>query len=193
MRIKKSWPLAVLAAALSAPALAATENYTLDPEHTFPSFEADHMGISLWRGKFNGNSGKATFDKATGTGTVNITVDMASVDFGHDKLNTWAVGPDFFDTAKYPTATYQGKFAGIVKGVPTRVEGQLQLRGITKPVTLKINSFKCIQHPMFKRDYCGADASATINREEFGIIAGKPYGFSMNVVLRIQVEALQDQ
>lgn len=173
-------------------ALAAPVTYIVDPTHTFPSFEADHMaGLSVWRGKFNKNSGKVMLDKAAGSGSVDITVDTASIDFGLDEMNEHAMKEDFFDVAKYPQAFYKGKLEGFSKGAPSRVVGELALRGVTRPVTLKIVSFKCMPHPMFKREVCGADALATIKRDEFGMDAGKPYGFSMDVTLRIQIEALQ--
>ena len=95
-----------------------------------------------------------------------------------------------FDVAKYPQAIYKGKLDGFANGVPSRVVGNLTLHGATRPVVLQINSFKCIPHPMFKREVCGADALAVLNREEFGMDAGKPYGFSMDVTLHIQVEAI---
>jgi polyisoprenoid-binding protein YceI len=185
--------LGFAAAALAActVAMAAPAEYIIDGDHTYPSVEADHMGISLWRGKINKTSGRVLLDKTAGTGTVDLTIDLSSIDFGQEKLNEWAVGKDFFDVAKYPQATYKGKLEGFNNGVPSRVVGELTLRGVTKPVTLKVNSFKCIPHPMAKRDYCGADALATIKRDEFGLTAGKDYGFSMDVVLRIQVEALK--
>jgi polyisoprenoid-binding protein YceI len=81
----------------------------------------------------------------------------------------------------------------VQNGVPTRVDGELNFHGVTKPVTLKLDRFKCIPHPMLKRDYCGADALVTIKRDEFGLAAGKDYGFSMDVALRIQVEAIAAQ
>ena len=197
----KSFLLSVLslAAACSAvpSAMAAPVTYTLDPTHTFPSFEADHMGISIWRGKFNTSSGKVTLDKAADTGaviggTVDITIDLASVDFGHDGLNEHAKGPDLFDIAKYPQATYHGTLAGFEDGRPTRLVGELTLHGVTRPVELEISLFNCVPHPMIKREQCGADASGTIERDDFGIDAGKDYGFDMTVPLRIQVEALHD-
>lgn len=172
-------------------ARAAPVTYHIDPDHTFPSFDADHMGVSIWRGKLNKTSGKVTLDKAAGAGTVDITIDTASIDFGHDKLNAWAVGAEFFDATRYPLATYKGKLEGFANGAPSRVVGDLTLHGITRPVVLKINSFKCIPHPLLKRELCGADALATFNRDEFGLDAGKPYGFKMDVTLRIQVEAIQ--
>lgn len=193
MTIRTSKTLApLLLALLAGAAHAAPVAYTIDADHTFPSFEADHMaGLSVWRGKFNKSSGKVTLDKAAGAGTVDITIDTASVDFGHDKLNSWATGADFFNTAKYPQARYQGKLVGFKKGVPTKVDGQLTLNGVTKPVVLQIKSFKCMPHPMFKREVCGADALGVFKRDAFGLGAGKDYGFSMDVTLRVQVEALQ--
>ncbi len=172
-------------------AFAAPVAYDIDPHHTFPSFEADHMGVSVWRGKLNTSSGKVVLDKTAGTGTVNINLDPASIDFGHDQLNRWALGADLLDVAKYPTASYKGTLEGFNQGVPTRVVGELTLHGVTRPVALAIQSFKCIPHPMLKRELCGADVLASFNRDEFGIDAGKAYGFKMDVTLRIQVEAVQ--
>jgi polyisoprenoid-binding protein YceI len=170
---------------------AAPVTYQIDPSHTFPSFEADHMGgVSVWRGKFNKNSGKIVMDKAAGTGSLEVVVDMDSIDYGFDAMNTKAKSPELFDTAKYPTAVYQGKLDGFVNGAPTKVVGELTMHGVSKPLTLQINSFKCITHPMFKRELCGADALGTLNREDYGINAGKGYGFNMAVTLRIQVEAM---
>jgi len=172
-------------------ALAAPVTYEIDPSHTFPSFEADHMGISVWRGKINKSSGKVVLDREAGSGNVDIAIDLASIDFGQDQLNTWANGKDFFDVKRFGArAQYRGKLAGFQNGAPTEVQGELTMHGVTQPVTLKLNSFKCIPHPMLKREVCGADAAATINREAFGLTAGKDYGFSMDVALRIQVEAV---
>lgn len=170
---------------------AAPVQYTIDPAHTYPSFEADHMGISVWRGKINKNSGTVTLDREAGYGLVDVNIDLGSIDFGQDALNTWAQGPDFFDLAKYPKASYRGKLTAFVNGAPTAAVGELTLHGVTKPVALKINSFKCIPHPMLKRELCGADASAVFQRDQFGLVAGKDYGFNMDVTLRIQVEAVK--
>jgi polyisoprenoid-binding protein YceI len=106
-------------------------------------------------------------------------------------LNDELKDAKFFDTAKYPQATYKGELKDFANGAPTRATGQLTLHGITRPVDLKINSFKCMPHPMLKREVCGADVFATIDREDFGISLGKDFGFDMKVTLRIQVEAIQ--
>lgn len=188
--MKLTFIFAVLAAT-SGIAMAAPVSYDIDPNHTYPSFEADHMGISFWRGKFNRTTGTLVVDKAAGTGSVDVSIDMDSVDFGLDALNEHARTAEFFDAAKYPKATYKGRLEGFVDGSPTRVVGELTLHGVTKPVELKIDLFRCIPHPVYKRELCGADASAVLKRDEFGLVAGKDYGFSMDVNLRIQMEAIQ--
>ncbi|RYZ73414.1 MAG: polyisoprenoid-binding protein [Lysobacteraceae bacterium] len=177
--------------AVSGLAAAAPVSYQIDPAHTFPSFEADHMGISVWRGKFNTTSGSLVLDKVAGTGTVEVRIDIASVDFGLESMNEQATSAEFFDAARYPQATYRGRLLDFVDGAPTRVAGELTLHGVTRPLELKIVLFKCIPHPMFKRELCGADATATFQRDEFGLVAGKDYGFDMGVQLRIQMEAVQ--
>jgi polyisoprenoid-binding protein YceI len=185
--------MAALAFTFAGTAWGAPVTYKIDPDHTFPSFEADHMGISVWRGKLNKSSGTVTFDKATGNGSVDIATDLASIDFGQNQLNSWARGTEFFDVKKHPKAIYKGRFDGAANGAPAQVTGELTLHGVTRPVVLKINSFKCTPHPLFKRELCGADAIATFNRDEFGLGVGKEYGFDMDVVLRIQVEAIAAQ
>lgn len=190
----KKWMVALAIASVSSSAVAAADTYIIDPNHTYPSFEADHMaGLSVWRGKFNKTSGEITLDRAGKTGTVDVTIDTNSIDFGLDKMNEHAVKAELFDTEKYPQATYSGKLQGFVKGAPTRVVGDLTLRGVTKPVMLKIKSFKCMPHPVLKREVCGADAITTFKRDAFGMDAGKAWGFSMDVTLRIQVEAIMPE
>jgi len=99
----------------------------------------------------------------------------------------------FFDAAKYPTATYDGKLADFIDGAPTRVVGKLTLHGVTRPLDLKIEHFKCMPDMLVKpRERCGAEASATFDRADFGIDAGKSFGMDMKVSLQIQVEAVQD-
>jgi polyisoprenoid-binding protein YceI len=175
-------------------ALAAPASYQIDPQHTYPSFAADHLGgLSVWRGKFNRSSGTITLDKSAGTGAVDVRIDVTSADFGLDAMNEKAAGPELFDTAKYPTAQYKGKLVDFKDGAPTRIAGELTLRGVTKPLDLQVKSFKCMPHPLNKRELCGADAAASFKRDDFGMDAGKAYGFDMNVALQIQVEALKNE
>lgn len=181
--------LASIAALLGASAFAAPVTYTLDPNHTYPSFAADHFGgLSVWRGKFDSSSGKVVYDKEAKSGSIEVTVQMNSIDFGMPKLNEHAKSPEIFDAAKYPTATYMGKFTKWSGATPTEAEGTLTMHGVTKPVTLHIDSFKCQQNPQSKKEVCGADATATLNRADFGVDYGVKYGFKQEVQLQIQVE-----
>ncbi len=191
MSILSRFAPALFAMSFATPAAqAAPVTYNVDPTHTYPSFEADHMGISTWRGKFDRSSGSITMDSEAGTGSLTIVVDMKSADFGLEALNKTARSAELFDVAKYPKATFKGTLEGFAGGVPSRAVGTLEMHGKTNPVTLDIRKFKCIPHPMFKREACGADVYATLDREQFGMDAGKAYGFSMAVDLRIQVEAI---
>jgi len=181
--------LAFTAAVVSASAWAAPVTYVLDPSHTYPSFEADHMGgLSVWRGKFTATTGKVVYDKDAKAGSIDVTVDIASIDFGNAKLDEHAKSAEIFDAAKYPTATYTGKFSKWNGASPTEAEGTLTLHGVTKPVTLVIDSFVCKPSPMTKKEVCGADATATFNRADFGVNFGDKYGFKQEVKLQIQVE-----
>jgi polyisoprenoid-binding protein YceI len=173
-------------------ASAASTTYNVDPDHTHPSFEVDHFGgLSTWRGTFKKTSGTVQIDTVAKTGAVDVVIDTASVDFAHDKLNEHASGPEMLDSAKYPTAQYKGKFVEFADGAPKTISGNLTLHGITKPVTLTINSFKCFDHPMLKKQVCGADASGVFNRADFGVNYGQQYGFKQDVLLRIQVEGVK--
>jgi len=186
---KMALPAVVLA--LTGPALAEPVTYQIDPAHTYPSFESDHFGgVSTWRGKFDKTSGAVVLDREKGTGTVDVTVDTSSIDFGNPKLNEHTKSAEMFDVAKFPTATYKGTLTGFKNGVPTQVDGQFTLHGVTRPLTLTINSFKCMTYPD-KKEHCGADLSGILNRADYGISYGEKYGFKMDVKLAIQVEGVR--
>lgn len=187
--------LLLLLALLSVGAVSAPVTYNIDPDHTHPLFETDHYGLSVWRGLFKNTTGTISLDAAAATGTVDVQIDMTSVDFGLDKLNEVAVNssaPPILEATKYPLAHYKGTLTNFKNGVPTAVVGDLTMHGVTRPVTLRIDSFKCLEHhPVSNKAVCGADASATFNRADFGITVGQRYGFKMDVNLHIQVEAIR--
>ena len=186
--MKIALPLALASLAVGT-VVAAPVTYNIDPSHTYPSFETDHFGgVSVWRGKFTKSSGTIVMDPQAGTGTVDITIDTSSIDLGNPKLDEHTKTPDMLDVAKYPTATYKGKLAGFKNGAPTEIQGDFTLHGVTKPLTLKIDSFKCMTYPQDKKEHCGADASASFNRADYGLNFGDKYGFKMEVKLAIQVE-----
>lgn len=186
-------PLVVLTSVLFVGAASAAPiTYQVDPAHTYPSFEADHFGgLSVWRGKMTKTSGTIVLDAQSKTGTVDITVDASSIDFGNPKLNEHAKSPELFDVAKYPTITYKGKIAKFSGDAPKEIDGELTMHGVTKPLKLTLNQFKCMQNPMTKKDVCGADASGTLDRSAFGIDYGAKYGFKQEVKLLIQVEGIR--
>ncbi|WP_031361868.1 YceI family protein [Caballeronia sordidicola] len=181
-----------LFAALSFNAMAEEVTYQLDPNHTYPSFETDHFGgISVWRGKFDKSSGTVTIDRAAKKGTLDATIDMTSIDIGNDKLNGELKSAQFFDADKFPTATYKGTSMKFKGDVPVEVIGELTLHGVTKPLNLKIESFKCFTNPMLKKEVCGTESTATFDRGDFGVDYGKAYGFKMKTTLHIQAEGVK--
>lgn len=183
---------AALLAAYAGPALAKPATFACDPSHTHPSFAADHMGgLSVWRGTFAKTACTIVLDREQHTGTVNVTVDTSSIDFGESKLDADAQGPALFDVAQYPTATYKGTLADFVDGKPTRIVGDFTLHGITHPLTLTVRSFECKEIQMMHQYRCGADAVGHFQRDRYGMDFGKAFGFQMWVRLKIQVEAVR--
>ena len=179
-------------ALLAGSAIAAPTTYNLDPNHTYPSFEADHFGgVSVWRGKFTKSSGVVTLDREAKTGTVDVTVDTTSLDTGNAPLDKHVKSAELLDAEKYPTATYKGTSIKFNGDTPVEVVGTFTFHGVTKPLNLKINSFKCFQNPMLKREVCGADAGAEFDRADYGVDWGVKYGFKTLTKLQIQVEGIK--
>lgn len=161
----------ILATAAAAPAMAAPETYVLDGSHTFPRFSYSHLGFSTQLSRFNKTTGKVVFDKAAKTGSVDIVIDTKSVDTGFATFDDHIQGEDFLDTAKYPTATFKSTNVVFEGDKPAKIEGNLTIKGVTKPVTLTVTSFLAMPHPMQKKDAIGANAFTVIKRTEFN--AGK--------------------
>ena len=173
-------------------AAAAPDTFSIDNNHTFARFEYSHFGLSSQISRFDKTSGKIVLDRAAKTGSVDVTVDTTSVDTGLTEFNKHIQGPDFFDTKKYPTITFKSTKVNFKGDALASVDGNLTVKGITKPVTLDITSFKCMPHPMLKKEACGANAVTKIKRSEFN--AGKyAPGVSDEVTLSIAVEAIKDE
>lgn len=183
--------IAALGASLSIDAMGA-DMYQLDPTHTYPSFEADHEGgASIWRGKFTKTSGAIVLDRAARSGTLNVKIDASSVSTGNSVLDAELRSPEFFDVARFPDAVYNGTQIKFDGDVPVAVIGTLTFHGVTRPVNLKLESFKCYQNPRIKREVCGTEASAVFDRGDFGVDNGKAYGYSLKTILHIQAEAIR--
>lgn len=189
-RIAKITAAALLAATFAAPALAAPEVYAVEGTHSFPNFSYSHFGLSTQISKFTKTTGSVTLDKAAKTGAVDVTIDMTSVDTGFDVFNGHIQGEDFLDTAKYPTATFKSTHVTFEGDKPVSIDGNLTIKGVTKPVTLKVTHFVNKPHPMLKKDAIGANASTTIKRSEFN--AGK-YAPNVGdeVTITVSLEAIK--
>lgn len=188
--MNKSLIFAVLAGAASLPAVAA-DSYTIDPRHTFPSFELSHQGFSIQRGRFNKTAGKMTLDVAAKSGSIDVTIDAASIDTGLEELEKHLRGEDFFDAAKYPSLAYKSKSLRFDGDKVVGAEGELTMHGVTRPVSLNIDHWRCAPNPMNKKPTCGANATATIKRSEFGVSKYVP-AVGDEVKIAIQVEAVRD-
>lgn len=180
-----------VAALMCTAALAAPVTYVIDGNHTLPRFSYNHLGYSTQLSRFDKVTGKVVYDADGESGSVDVTIDMKSVDTGNPMFNEHIQGPDFLDTTNYPTATFKSTAVRFARGYPASIDGNLTIKGVTKPVTLTVTSFQHMMHPMLKKDAIGANATATIKRSAFN--AGKYAPLvGDEVTLTIPVEALKE-
>jgi polyisoprenoid-binding protein YceI len=180
-----------LLAGLSLSAVAASETYVLEPNHSFARFGYTHLGYSTQLSRFDKVRGSFSFDKDAGTGGADVTIDTTSVSTGSDLFNKHIQAEDYLDTAKYPTATFKADKASFKDGVPVSLDGTLTMKGVSKPVQLAVTHFHCMPHPMLKKDACGADAVAQIKRSDFNMGKNAPY-VGDDVTISIAVEAIKE-
>lgn len=180
-----------LALAAAGTAQAESATYSIDPTHTFVTFEIDHMGTSTNRGRFDKKDGSVKLDKATKKGSVDITIDMTSINTGTSAFDKHLQSADFFNAEKFPTAKFSADKFSFNGDKVSEIAGTLTLVGKTQPVTLKASKFNCYQSPMLKREVCGGDFETTIDRSAYGIDFGLNWGFPKEVKLLVQVEAVK--
>lgn len=187
-----TFAVAASAAIVMTPVLAAPETFTIDGAHTFPRFSYSHLGFSTQLSRFNKTTGKVVFDKVAKTGDVDIVIDTKSVDTGSTLFNEHIQGADYFDTAKFPTATFKSTKVNFGGDQPASIDGNLTIKGVTKPVTLTVTSFQAMPHPMLKKNAIGANAYTMIKRSDFN--AGK-YAPNVGDEVRIDIalEAISAQ
>jgi polyisoprenoid-binding protein YceI len=183
--------VSLLAAVAANVAHAEVATYAVDPSHTFATFEIGHMGASTNRGRFDKKEGSVQLDPVAKTGKVELTIDMTSISTGTPPFDKHLQSADIFDAAKYPTAKFVGDKFKFNGDKLSEVAGTLTLAGKTQPVTFKANQFACYENPMVKRQVCGGDFEATIDRTDFGINYGVQYGFPKNVRIVAQIEAIK--
>ena len=180
----------ILATVAAAPALAAPETFAVDSTHTFPRFSYNHLGYSIQMSRFDKATGTVTLDKAAKTAAVDIVIDTKSVNTGSATFNEHIQGEDYLDTAKYPTATFKLTKVNFEGDKPASIEGNLTLKGITKPVTLTVTSFHAMPHPMMKKDAIGANATTKVKRTDFNMGKNVPY-VGDEVTIDIAIEAVK--
>lgn len=178
-----------LTAGLMASAFAAPLTYVVDGSHTFPRFSYSHFGLSTQLSSFSNTTGKVVFDAAAKTGSVDIVIDMKSVNTGFADFNEHIQGEDFLDTAKFPTATFKSTQVVFEGDKPKSINGLLTIKGVTKPVTLTVTSFLAMPHPMLKKPALGANAYTNIKRSEFNAGKFAPY-VGDEVRIDIAIEAV---
>ncbi len=186
----KHLSLALALAAAASSSFAASETYMIDNNHTFPSFSYTHLGFSVQMSRFNKTTGKVVFDKAAKTGEVDITIDTTSVDTGSNLFNEHIQAEDFLNTAKHPTATFKSTKVIFNGDKPAKIEGNLTLKGITKPVTLTVTGFNAMPHPMAKKDAIGANAFTNVKRTDLNMCKYAP-NVSDEVRIDIALEAIK--
>ena len=179
------------ALALSVSAFAAPMTFNFDPTHTYPMLEISHFGFSFFRGVFMKTSGKVVLDAAARTGSLDAKVETASINMGGETLEKQLRSDSFFDVEKFPAMTYKSSKVNFNGDNVASIEGDLTLLGVTRPVTLNVDYFKCAAHPFVKKPACGANATATIKRSDFGMkyLVG-PVGDDVKIT--IQVEAISE-
>lgn len=179
--------LAISMAAIN-PATAGT--YAVDPAHTNAMFEASHYGTSTNRGRFGKVEGTVQFDRQARTGAVNVSIDMLGLSTGTAAFDKHLQSPDFFNVAVHPSVKFSGDKLGFNGDKVAEISGVLTMLGKTHPVTLKASQFNCYTNPMLKREVCGGDFEATIDRTQWGMDYGVNYGITKSVRIVIQIEAI---
>lgn len=148
--------------------------YTLDKSHASLLFKINHMGYSMYHGRFDNLDARLNFDpKAPEKSTIEATIDTGSINTNNEKLQGELKGEKFFNSAKFPQATFKSLHISRSGDAGTMM-GELTILGVTKPVTLNVVFHGAGQHPFLKKDTIGFDATGTISRSAWGINAMVP-------------------
>lgn len=182
---------ALASASLISLAHAEVSTYSIDPTHTFVTFEVTHFGTSTNRGRFDKKEGTIVLDKAAKKGKVELTLDTISINTGTAAFDKHLQSDSFFNSAAFPSAKFVANNFSFSGDKVSEVSGQLTLLGKTNPVVLKATNFNCYINPMLKREVCGGDFETTIVRSQWDMGWGVNLGIPDNVKLAVQVEAVK--
>ena len=172
------------------PCLAA-DRFKIDPEHSFAMFEYDHWGLSFQRGRFDHTRGSIELDMEAKTGSINIEIEAASISTGVGVFDKLLRSGDFFDAVNHPKTTFKSSRLVFEAERLTRIEGNLTIKGITRPTTLEITHFNCRHMFIYGKYACGANGFAKILRSDFEMARYAPF-VSDTVTLFVIVEALKE-
>lgn len=187
----KKLSLVAILCAFPLASVAAPETFNIDTGHTAARFEYNHFGYSRQMHRFDKTTGKIVLDRAAQTGSVDVMIDSKSVNTGLALFNQHIQEEDFFDTDNYPTIRFKSTKVKFDAGKPVAVEGELTMKGVTRPVTLTVTHFHAMPHPMMKKDAVGANAVASLKRSDFNMGKHAPY-VGDEVTLSIAVEAIKE-
>lgn len=188
--MKRQIFILLMCSALSFTVLA-DDHYTVDPRHTFPSFEINHLGFSIQRGFFNKTSGKIVLNPEAKTGRINIAIAAASINTGLKELEEILRSDDFLDAAQYPEITFVSDKLTFNKERLVAADGTLTLHGIAKLVHLTVERFYCGINIIALNTTCGANVTTTIKRSDFDVDKYAPK-LGDEVRVAIQIEAIKD-
>jgi polyisoprenoid-binding protein YceI len=159
-----------LLSAAGAQAAFADAAYTIDPESSIPSFEVRHLGFTTQHGRFTRVNGRIELDQAAHRGSVDFTIDTTSLEMGSAAWTMHLLDEGLFNSARFPTMTFHSTTLQFENDRVIGADGTLTMLGVTKPVHLEVEHFRCGPHPVTKRPLCGGDIKAKLHRSEFGLV-----------------------
>lgn len=155
---------------LAASSFAAASPWKIDPQHTAAQFSVRHLAISTVRGQFSNVKGNVHWDDADITkSTVDITIDVNSVDTREPKRDAHLKSADFFDAAKYPEMTFKSKKVEKIADGKFKVTGDLTIRGTTKEVVLDVDGPTAPVKDPWGLQRAALSATTKINRQDYGV------------------------
>jgi polyisoprenoid-binding protein YceI len=159
-----------LAAALSLPAAAATSTWQIDPAHSAAQFAVKHLAISTVRGAFTSVKGTVQFeDKDITKSSVDVTIDVNSVDTRQPDRDKDLRSDHFFDAEHFPTITFKSKRVEQLSSGKLKITGDLTIHGITKEVVLDVDGPTAPVKDPWGNQRIAVSATTKINRQDFGV------------------------
>jgi polyisoprenoid-binding protein YceI len=168
------------------------ESYRIDPLHTTTTFSVSHLGVSLQRGSFGKTTGMVMLDRAAGNGVIDVSIDASTVTSGSASRETLLKGEDYFNVSQFPNITFKSTKVRFQGDAVVSAEGDLTMRGVTRPCALSVTGFKCAIHPSTKTPVCGAEVTTMVKRSEFGMMKNMA-STGDDVSIAIAIEAIRQQ